>query len=86
MCCCCIDYDEDDPKARFLQLSKELQFFERIKARLRSREAYSDLLKCLSMYSHDIISRMELVNVVADIIGKYPDLQVGRAGGGGNVG
>ena len=44
--------------------------------RLRNRDAYTDILKCLNMYSQEIISRQELMYLVNDIIGKYPDLMV----------
>mmetsp|Transcript_36011 Transcript_36011/g.80148 ORF Transcript_36011/g.80148 Transcript_36011/m.80148 type:complete len:1160 (+) Transcript_36011:163-3642(+) len=58
-------------------LARELQFFEKVKARLRNRDAYNDLLKCLNMYSQEIISRAELVWLVNDIVGKHPDLVTG---------
>jgi paired amphipathic helix protein Sin3a len=58
-------------------LTKEMQFLEKVKTRLRSRELYSDFLKCLNMYSQDIISRPELVSLTADILGRNPDLMVG---------
>jgi len=53
------------------------QFLERVKTRLRSREAYGDFLKCLNLYAQDIISRHELVQLVADIFGRAPELMVG---------
>ncbi len=52
-----------------------------MRARLRSRELYASFLKCLNMYSQDIISRQELVNLVADILGSTPDLMVRALGG-----
>ncbi|KAF5825831.1 hypothetical protein DUNSADRAFT_6612 [Dunaliella salina] len=71
--------DEEDPYAAAarrgqLPLTRELQFLERVKARLRSRESYSDFLKCLNLYAQDIISRQELVHLVSDIFGRAPDL------------
>uniref|UniRef100_A0A7S3QMC6 Histone deacetylase interacting domain-containing protein n=1 Tax=Dunaliella tertiolecta TaxID=3047 RepID=A0A7S3QMC6_DUNTE len=70
--------DEEDPYAAArrgqLPLTRELQFLERVKARLRSRESYSDFLKCLNLYAQDIISRQELVQLVSDIFGRAPDL------------
>ncbi|GFH17943.1 HDAC_interact domain-containing protein [Haematococcus lacustris] len=71
--------DEDAYAAgsRGRPLGRELQFLEKVKMRLRSREAYGDFMKCLNMFSQDIISRSELVHLVADIFGKMPDLMNG---------
>jgi len=55
-------------------LTKELQFFERVKNRLRNREAYQDLLKCLNIYNQEIISKYELQVMVYDILNRTPDL------------
>ena len=71
--------DEEDKKVKLslASLGKELQFFERVKSRLRSKEAYQDFLKCLNIFSQEIISKMELQGLVYDIIGKYSDLVQG---------
>ena len=71
--------DEEDKKVKssLASLSKELQFFERVKNRLRNKEAYQDFLKCLNIFSQEIISKMELQGLVYDIIGKYSDLVQG---------
>eukprot|EP00775_Hariotina_reticulata_P006274 gene6274-6513_t len=55
-------------------LDREMQFFEKVKARLRNRELYQDFLKCLNLYAQEIISRQELLNLAHDIIGRFPDL------------
>lgn len=55
-------------------LAKELQFFERVKARLRNRDVFNEFLKCLHIFNQDIISKMELKGLVYDVLGKYPDL------------
>jgi hypothetical protein len=44
-------------------LDREMQFFEKVKARLRNRELYQDFLKCLNLYAQEIISRQELLNL-----------------------
>jgi paired amphipathic helix protein Sin3a len=41
-------------------LGKELQFFEKVKNRIRNREAYQELLKCLNIYNQEIINKHEL--------------------------
>lgn len=58
------------------QLAKELGFLDKVKTRLRSKEQYGDFLKCLNMYSQEIISKQELVQLVADILGRTPELMV----------
>ncbi|KAI8469341.1 MAG: hypothetical protein J3K34DRAFT_522233 [Monoraphidium minutum] len=76
--------DADD-YARQTALQRELLFFEkalpiackRVKARLRSKESYQDLLKTLNMYASDIINRGELLSLAQDIIGRFPDLMSG---------
>ena len=47
------DDDEDDRRTDRAKanLGKELQFFEKVKSRLRNREAYQDLLKSLNLYN-----------------------------------
>eukprot|EP00850_Spirogloea_muscicola_P001162 SM000004S15032 [mRNA] locus=s4:928006:936864:+ [translate_table: standard] len=55
-------------------LVKELGFFERVKGRLRNREAYNEFLKCLNLFSKDIIGRTELQSLVSDLLGRFPDL------------
>eukprot|EP00798_Chlamydomonas_sp_ICE-L_P007940 gene7940-1154_t len=70
-------YEREEEPAIRPALNKELQFFDRIKQRLRNRDAYTDLLKCLNLYSQEIVSRHELMFLVSDIIGKFPDLMNG---------
>lgn len=43
---------------------------------MRNREQYQDFLKCLSLFSEDIISKGELLNLVADSLSRHPDLAV----------
>ncbi|KAI8473859.1 MAG: hypothetical protein J3K34DRAFT_391529 [Monoraphidium minutum] len=48
-----------------------------VKARLRSRDSYHDLLKLLNMHASDIIGRTELLSLAQDILGGFPDLVSG---------
>ena len=70
------DDDEDDRRTDRAKanLGKELQFFEKVKSRLRNREAYQDLLKSLNLYNQEIVNRHELQTMVNDILGRTPDL------------
>lgn len=62
--------EEDKQSQRMLQF----QFFEKVKQRLRNKDAYQDFLKCLNLFAQDIISKPELLTLVQDIIGRFPEL------------
>lgn len=53
---------------------EELNFFYRVKQRLQNSAQYENYLKCLNLFSHGIISRLELVLLVKDVLGKHQDL------------
>ncbi|XAR71204.1 hypothetical protein NMG60_11028366 [Bertholletia excelsa] len=55
----------------------EFIFCEKVKDRLQSSDDYQAFLKCLHIYSTEIISRNELQGLVGDLLGKYPDLMDG---------
>ncbi|XP_019262211.1 PREDICTED: paired amphipathic helix protein Sin3-like 2 [Nicotiana attenuata] len=57
--------------------SQEFTFCEKVKERLQSPVDYQAFLKCLHLYSTEVISRKELQSLVADRLGKYPDLMEG---------
>jgi hypothetical protein len=61
----------DDPKVQ-----REFAFFDKVKGRLRSKEAYHDFLKCLNLFAEDVITKPELVALVHDILGRHSDLMV----------
>jgi len=65
---------EHDDYARQTALQRELLFFDKVKARLRNKDSYQDLLKTLNMYASDIINKAELMSLAQDIIGRFPDL------------
>eukprot|EP00245_Coleochaete_scutata_P002928 TRINITY_DN14179_c0_g1_i2.p1 TRINITY_DN14179_c0_g1~~TRINITY_DN14179_c0_g1_i2.p1 ORF type:complete len:1452 (-),score=385.29 TRINITY_DN14179_c0_g1_i2:688-5043(-) len=60
-----------------MNLSKEMAFFEKVKGRLRNKDQYQDFLKCLNIFSQEIITRAELINMVKGILKKFPDLLEG---------
>ena len=67
------DHTEEDRRAN---AAKDAAFFERVRAKLRNREAFEDLLKCINLFATDIISKQELFGLVHDVLGRYPDLMV----------
>ncbi|KAK7307170.1 hypothetical protein VNO77_39994 [Canavalia gladiata] len=57
--------------------SQEFAFCEKVKEKLRNPDDYQEFLKCLHIYSREIITRQELQSLVGDLLGKYPDLMEG---------
>ncbi|CAD5316797.1 unnamed protein product [Arabidopsis thaliana] len=53
--------------------SQELAFVDRVKAKLDTADN-QEFLRCLNLYSKEIISQPELQSLVSDLIGVYPDL------------
>eukprot|EP01117_Protostelium_nocturnum_P014921 TRINITY_DN5733_c0_g1_i1.p1 TRINITY_DN5733_c0_g1~~TRINITY_DN5733_c0_g1_i1.p1 ORF type:complete len:1288 (-),score=467.49 TRINITY_DN5733_c0_g1_i1:104-3967(-) len=52
----------------------EIQLFNKIKQRLNNQQLYTEFLKCLSLYSQEVISRVELALLVKDLLSKHRDL------------
>ncbi|XP_010471006.1 PREDICTED: paired amphipathic helix protein Sin3-like 4 [Camelina sativa] len=53
--------------------SQELAFVDRVKAKLDTADN-QEFLRCLNLYSKEIISQPELQSLVRNLIGVYPDL------------
>ncbi|WOL03842.1 paired amphipathic helix protein Sin3-like 4 isoform X2 [Canna indica] len=66
----------DDKNALKSVYTREFNFCEKVKEKLHP-ETYQEFLKCLHIYSKEIINRTELKNLVSDILGNYPDLMEG---------
>ncbi|CAI8608395.1 unnamed protein product [Vicia faba] len=85
------DYDNDDEKLDMRPISSAsedksslksmcspvLAFLEKVKEKLRGPEDYQEFLKCLHIYSREIITRQELLALVGDLLGKYADIMEG---------
>jgi len=67
--------DDDVHTIRTSQV-KELQFLEKVKAKLRNRESYQDLLKTLNMYAQGIVTHQEMMGMVQDLFSRLPELMV----------
>ncbi|PAN31812.1 hypothetical protein PAHAL_5G444600 [Panicum hallii] len=66
----------DDKDALKSVYTHEFHFCEKVKEKLE-HDAYQEFLKCLHIYSQEIITRSELKNLVNDILQHYPDLMEG---------
>ncbi|GMY26135.1 paired amphipathic helix protein Sin3-like 4 isoform X1 [Fagus crenata] len=55
----------------------EFAFCEKVKEKLRNSDDYQEFLKCLHIYSKEIITQTELQSLVGDLLGRYPDLMDG---------
>ncbi|XP_058180430.1 paired amphipathic helix protein Sin3-like 2 isoform X1 [Rhododendron vialii] len=67
----------DDKHGLRTMYKREFIFCEKVKERLHRSEDYQTFLKCLHIYSTDIISKKDLQGLVGDLLGKYPDLMDG---------
>ncbi|KAJ8439477.1 hypothetical protein Cgig2_006994 [Carnegiea gigantea] len=67
----------DDKSSLRSLYRQEFAFCEKVKERLHNPDDYQEFLKCLHIYSREIITRQELQVLVRDILGKYPDLMDG---------
>ncbi|KAM1942670.1 hypothetical protein ACFX15_011111 [Malus domestica] len=67
----------DDKNSAKSMYGQEFAFCEKVKEKLRNPEDYQEFLKCLHIYSKEIITRSELQSLVADLIGRYPELMDG---------
>ncbi|KAF1875223.1 hypothetical protein Lal_00007839 [Lupinus albus] len=67
----------DDKNSLKIKYSQELAFCEKVKEKLRNPDNYQEFLKCLHIYSKEIITLHELKSLVGDLLGKYPDLVEG---------
>ncbi|KAK9061738.1 hypothetical protein SSX86_018921 [Deinandra increscens subsp. villosa] len=67
----------DDKETLKSLYSHEFTFCENVKHRLRNSDDYQAFLKCLHIYSTEIITRKELQSLVADLLGKHTDLMEG---------
>ncbi|KDP45427.1 hypothetical protein JCGZ_09676 [Jatropha curcas] len=63
--------DKDNLKSMYNQ---GFIFCEKVKEKLVNSDDYQAFLKCLNIYSNGIIKKNDLQNLVADLLGKYPDL------------
>ncbi|RKP17690.1 hypothetical protein ROZALSC1DRAFT_23960, partial [Rozella allomycis CSF55] len=52
----------------------EQEFFEKVKKHLNNRSVYSEFLKCINLYTNEIIGEKELVGLVYNFIGKATEL------------
>lgn len=52
----------------------ESVYFERVKKALRSETAYDNFLRCLNLYSHEIVNKTDLVLLLTPFLGPHPEL------------
>ncbi|XP_022734749.1 paired amphipathic helix protein Sin3-like 4 isoform X3 [Durio zibethinus] len=67
----------DDKNAKKSLYNQEFAFCDKVKEKLRIPDRYQEFLRCLHLYSNEVISRTELQPLVNDLLGSYPDLMDG---------
>lgn len=50
------------------------QLLDRVKARLRNKESYSDFLRCLELYSQDVFGKDDVIKLLEELLYRQPDL------------
>ncbi|XP_039017824.1 paired amphipathic helix protein Sin3-like 4 isoform X2 [Hibiscus syriacus] len=67
----------DDKNAMKSVYNQEFAFCDKVKEKLRNPEHYQEFLRCLHLYSNEVISRTELQSLVNDLLGRYSDVMDG---------
>ncbi|GFY80115.1 paired amphipathic helix protein Sin3b [Trichonephila inaurata madagascariensis] len=49
-------------------------FFDQVKAALGYEEVYNNFLRCLMLFTEDIVTRSELVQIITPFLGTFPEL------------
>ncbi|XP_067652996.1 paired amphipathic helix protein Sin3a-like isoform X1 [Haliotis asinina] len=52
----------------------EFAFFDKVRKALRHQEVYDNFLRCLVLFNQEVISRSEVVQLVQNFLGKFPEL------------
>ncbi|XP_014680684.1 PREDICTED: paired amphipathic helix protein Sin3a-like isoform X2 [Priapulus caudatus] len=52
----------------------EYAFFDKVRKALRSQDVYENFLRCLTLFNQEVVSRVELVQLVTPFLGKFPEL------------
>ena len=50
---------------------KELEFFATIKRQLQNDELYHEILKCMNLYTEDLITRSEMMTLLEELFGRH---------------
>lgn len=53
---------------------EELAYFDKVKKALKNPKVYEQFLRCLNLYSHEIINRTELVELVSNFLVNHKNL------------
>ncbi|XP_039068905.1 paired amphipathic helix protein Sin3-like 4 isoform X2 [Hibiscus syriacus] len=67
----------DDKNEMKSVYNQEFAFCYKVKEKLRNPEHYQEFLRCLHLYSNEVISRTELQSLVNDLLGRYQDVMDG---------
>ena len=50
------------------------QLLDRVKQRLRSKDSYNDFLRCLELYSQDVLGKDDMIKLLDELLYRQPDL------------
>ncbi|KAG8324934.1 Paired amphipathic helix protein Sin3a [Homalodisca vitripennis] len=52
----------------------DFAFFDKVRKALRSQDVYDNFLRCLNLYTQEVLSGTELLQLVTPFLGRYPEL------------
>lgn len=53
----------------------DFNFFDRVRKALKNQEVYDNFLRCLLLFTNEIVSKSELLAVTAPFFSRHPELQ-----------
>ncbi|XP_013119117.2 uncharacterized protein LOC106096081 isoform X2 [Stomoxys calcitrans] len=53
---------------------QDAAFFDKVRKSLRNPEVYENFLRCLTLYTQEIVSKTELLTLVTPFLSKFPEL------------
>ncbi|XP_011295648.1 uncharacterized protein LOC101889781 isoform X2 [Musca domestica] len=53
---------------------QDAAFFDKVRKSLRNPEVYDNFLRCLTLYTQEIVSKTELLTLVTPFLSKFPEL------------
>ncbi|XP_054279983.1 paired amphipathic helix protein Sin3b isoform X2 [Macrosteles quadrilineatus] len=52
----------------------DFAFFDKVRKAVRSQEVYDNFLRCIALYTQEVVSRAELLQLATPFLGRFPEL------------
>ncbi|XP_034035567.1 LOW QUALITY PROTEIN: paired amphipathic helix protein Sin3b [Thalassophryne amazonica] len=53
---------------------REFSFFDKVRRLFKSQEVYENFLRCIALFNQEVVSGVELLQLVTPFLGKFPEL------------